>query len=64
MLDWWHAPEWVSSSSWAPAFCLTVIKIAFADGASTVVNVEMSLADESKRQRWEAFVTAARQAAA
>jgi hypothetical protein len=44
-------------------FYPTVIKIAFADGASTVVNVERSLDNESKRQRWEAFVTAARQAA-
>lgn len=44
-------------------FYPTVIKIAFADGASSVVNVERWLDDESKRERWEAFVTAARQAA-
>jgi hypothetical protein len=44
-------------------FYPTVIKISFADGASNVVTVERSLDDESKRQRWEAFVTAARQAA-
>ncbi|MCT7658036.1 hypothetical protein [Mycobacterium deserti] len=44
-------------------FYPTVIKIAFTDETSTVVNVERSLDDESKRPRWEAFVTAARQAA-
>lgn len=44
-------------------FYPTVIKIAFTDDISTVVNVKTSLDDESKRQRWEAFVTAARQAA-
>lgn len=44
-------------------FYPTVIKIAFTDMTSTVVNVERSLDDESKRQRWEAFLTAARQAA-
>jgi hypothetical protein len=42
-------------------FYPTVIKISFADGASTVVNVDRSLDDESKRQRWAAFVKAARQ---
>jgi hypothetical protein len=44
-------------------FYPTVIKISFVDGASTVANVERFLDDESKRQRWEAFVTASRQAA-
>lgn len=44
-------------------FYPSVIKISFADEASTVVNVESFLDDESKRQRWEDFVTAARQAA-
>ena len=44
-------------------FYPTVIKIAFTDEISTVVHVERSLDGESKRQRWEAFVTAARQAA-
>lgn len=41
----------------------TVIKIVFTDDASTIVNVERSLDSESKRQRWEDFVTAARQSA-
>jgi hypothetical protein len=44
-------------------FYPTVIKIVFADGASTVVEVGRALDSESKRQRWEALVTAARQAA-
>lgn len=46
-----------------PEFYPTVIKIAFTDMTSTVIKVERSLDDESKRQRWEAFLTAARQAA-
>ncbi|OBI65131.1 hypothetical protein A5667_27475 [Mycolicibacterium fortuitum] len=44
-----------------PDFYPTAIKIAFANGASTVVHVERSLDDESKRERWETFVAAARQ---
>jgi hypothetical protein len=44
-------------------FYPTIIKIAFSDETSTLVNVGRSLDDESKRQRWDAFVTAARQAA-
>ncbi|MDC8974668.1 hypothetical protein [Mycobacterium marinum] len=46
-----------------PEFYPTLIKMVFTDETSTEVNVGGPLDDESKRERWEAFVTAARQAA-